>query len=133
MNKETAIKILKDVQEHLGINTSELARSLGMDRAQGLYDVLNPNKNVGISKKLSDKIISTYPQFNITWLLTGEGEMLKDSQPAKAAEPAPSADLVAYLEKTINDKTKEIGDLKEEIGRLKTLLEQNNIDHNKAV
>lgn len=77
-------------------------------------------------------IKNIYPDLNINWLLTGEGEMLNDTQPAKS-ETTPSADLVAYLEKTIKDQTKEIGDLKEEIGRLKILLEQNNIDHSSKV
>jgi len=78
MNKEKAIKTLNSVLEELQITSYELSKKLGMNRPQGLYDVLNPDKKVGVSKKLAEKIVSAYPQFNITWLLTGDGSMLKN-------------------------------------------------------
>lgn len=77
MEKELAIMILNEVLHQLDMNPNELAMSLGMQRSQGLYDVLNPKKKVGISKNLADKIVKIYPQFNKSFLLTGEGDLLK--------------------------------------------------------
>jgi hypothetical protein len=73
MEKRVAIDILNKVLEDLKMIPADLARELGMKRAQGLYDILNPEKgNVGISKNLADKINRAFPQFKRSWLLTGE-------------------------------------------------------------
>jgi SOS-response transcriptional repressor LexA len=78
MDKQVAINILNEVLASLKMNANELASQLEMKRAQGLYDVLNPHKeNVGVSKKLAEKITDKFPQFSKSWLLTGEGPMLK--------------------------------------------------------
>ncbi|MEG2064355.1 MAG: S24 family peptidase [Alistipes sp.] len=42
----------------------------------------------GLSSKLLDKIIEAYPEINKTWLLTGEGEMLKGKDANIEALPA---------------------------------------------
>ncbi len=79
MKKELTIKIMNELLSELKLNTNELAKSLGMSRTQGLYDILNPDKKVGISKNMADKICNKYQQINILYLLTGEGEMLKSN------------------------------------------------------
>lgn len=78
MQKETAVKILNDILKHLGMSVKQFSDSLGKERPQWAYDVLNPEKKVGISKNIADLIIEHYPQFNKSWLLTGEGEMLSN-------------------------------------------------------
>lgn len=76
MEKEIAVKILNDVLKHLGMSVKQFSDSLGKERPQWAYDVLNPEKKVGISKNIADLISEHYPQFNKAWLLTGEGDML---------------------------------------------------------
>ena len=49
-----------------------------MQRAQAFYDIVS-GKTKRISEKLANQIISEFPEINKVWLLTGEGEMLKDS------------------------------------------------------
>lgn len=82
MKKEIAVKILNDILEHLGMSVKQFSDSLGKDRPQWAYDVLNPGKKVGISQNIADLIIEHYPQFNKFWLLTGEGCMLQQSEAA---------------------------------------------------
>ena len=58
------------------MSVKQFSDSLGKERPQWAYDVLNPEKKVGISKNIADLISEHYPQFNKAWLLTGEGDML---------------------------------------------------------
>ena len=91
MQKETAVKILNDILKHLGMSVKQFSDSLGKERPQWAYDVLNPEKKVGISKNIADLIIEHYPQFNKSWLLTGEGDMLnKGGDPNGKAEGKPA-------------------------------------------
>ncbi len=67
----------------LKINPNQLADAVGMKRAQGIYDILNPEKKVGISKNMADKICSKFSQINKAYLLTGEGKMLNEEDPER--------------------------------------------------
>lgn len=79
---------------------------------------LDKNKNIG-----SDKcaiIIDQYPDINPIWLLTGKGEMLcgqaeKSEKHPAAAPAAGNSDLVAYLERKLDEKTREVYDLQAKI------------------
>lgn len=84
MKKEIAVKILNDILGYLGMSVKQFSDSLGKDRPQWAYDVLNPEKKVGISQNIAELIIKHYPQFNKSWLLTGEGEMLNDTAAPEA-------------------------------------------------
>lgn len=80
MEKEKAIGVLNSVIDYLGITVNQLSESIGKNRSQWAYDVLNPEKKVGISKNIAELISQKYPQISKSWLLTGEGNMLKDEQ-----------------------------------------------------
>lgn len=64
---------LKFVLDSTQMNPNSFAKSLGKERAQGIYDVLNGK--VGISKKLAKEITNIYPTISEVWLLTGLGDM----------------------------------------------------------
>ena len=68
---------LLEIIKYLGITRSRFAQSIGMSPA-GIYNVLDGKAGIGISRNLANKIVNVYPQFSYTWLLTGEGEMLKE-------------------------------------------------------
>lgn len=72
--KEIIVKLL----EYSQLNVKQFSEKLGMKRAQAIYDVMN-GKTKRISENLANQIISEFPEINRTWLLTGEGEMLKGS------------------------------------------------------
>lgn len=78
MEKEKAIGVLNSVIDYLGITVNQLSESIGKNRSQWAYDVLNPEKKVGISKNIAKLISQKYPQISKSWLLTGEGSMLVD-------------------------------------------------------
>lgn len=67
---------LQKVIDHLKLNPNSFAKAIGLDRAQSVYDVLN--EKAKISGKFAAKIISAFPQFDLNWLLTGEGTMLNN-------------------------------------------------------
>ncbi|MBQ7820357.1 MAG: hypothetical protein IJ341_11745 [Bacteroidales bacterium] len=56
-----------------GLNFSKLAKEIGLNTVQTLYDIKNGKH--GISKEVADKIQGKYLNINIEWLLTGKGEM----------------------------------------------------------
>lgn len=68
---------LKCVIEYYKMSTNKFAEYIGLKSAQNLYDVLKGRN--GISKDLSEKIKALCVNVNISWLLTGEGEMLKNT------------------------------------------------------
>lgn len=76
MDKEIAIKIMNEVLSTLDKKASELAKAIELKRPQAIYDILNPNKKVGISKNMAENICLKFPQINKTYLLTGEGSIL---------------------------------------------------------
>lgn len=80
MNKDKAIKVFNELLKELGMNPKQLSDSLGKERPQWAYDILNENKNVGISKNIAELVCEKFPQINKSWLLTGEGEMLSNTK-----------------------------------------------------
>ena len=75
--KEVISLILKE----LGIKAPTFANSIGV-KYQRILDIQN-GKTKKVSPIVADAIIEKYPQFNRIWLLTGEGEMLKDIEPKR--------------------------------------------------
>ncbi len=84
-----------------------------IDSSNGYVNSIS--KSIGVDKlKL---IIEKYPNLNIEWLLTGEGEMLKSGH---KKEGGGSDDRVAKLEKEVATLKEENSQLKDElIGCLK--------------
>ena len=76
MEKEKVIKIMEEIISYLKLNPKQFAESLGFDRPQAIYDVLNPSNKGGISKNMAEMISSKYPYINKAYLLTGEGSMI---------------------------------------------------------
>lgn len=72
--KEVIIKLL----DYSKLNVKQFSEKLGMKRGQAIYDIMS-GKTRRISEKLANQIISEFPEINRSWLLTGEGEMLKDT------------------------------------------------------
>jgi hypothetical protein len=76
MEKKLTIKIMNELLLELNLNPNKLASDLSLKRSQCIYDILDINKNVGISKNMADKICAKFPQINKVYLLTGEGKIL---------------------------------------------------------
>ena len=56
--------------------TNSFAKSLGLARAECLYQI--KRGNYGISLRMANLIVSRFPQISKLWLLTGDGEMFVD-------------------------------------------------------
>jgi hypothetical protein len=88
MEKELSIKIMNEIFQAFDLNANKLSQVLKMNRAQGIYDVMNPNKlNVGISKELSEKICAAFPAVNKAYLLTGIGSLFESEPTNKKLIP----------------------------------------------
>jgi len=70
---------LKQVIDWSGLSTNAFAKSIGLKRAENLYQIRRGNYS--ISKDLAEKITTKYSNINKSWLLTAEGSMLTDNRP----------------------------------------------------
>ena len=67
---------INEILLNLGIKAPTFAKRIGV-KYQRILDIQS-GKVKKISGELANYIINTYPQFDINWLLTGEGSMLKN-------------------------------------------------------
>lgn len=68
-------EIIEQILQHLDIKAPTFAEFIGVTY-QRIFDI-QKGKTRKISADVANAIVKKYPQFNINWLLTGEGEMLK--------------------------------------------------------
>ena len=96
---------INKVLAEVGMKPSEFAKIIGLKAAQNIYDI--QKDKVDISRSVAMKIVQVFPTFNISWLLTGEGEMLKESAPTKAVSekkiPFYDVDVTASITESFHD------------------------------
>lgn len=68
--------VLKTIYEENNTNASELAKAMGIGRAQPLYDI-EKGKVKHLSFDYAEKIEAIYPQYFLPWLVTGIGAKYK--------------------------------------------------------
>ena len=85
---------MNEVLEQTKTNPKQFAESLGFERPQAIYDVMNPQKKVGISKNMADKICTVYPEINKVYLLTGEGSLTRNNN---KTEETGKSEYTTYL------------------------------------
>ena len=93
--KEVIALILKE----LGIKAPTFANSIGV-KYQRILDIQN-GKTKKVSPIVANAIVEKYPQFNRIWLMTGEGEMLKNSVPTRRKIPVYDAESIGGLNNTV--------------------------------
>lgn len=76
----TTKEIINSILEHEETSASSFAKKIGVHPTQ-IYD-LQSGKTKKISASMANKIISFYPNYILSWLLTGEGNMLINEEPA---------------------------------------------------
>lgn len=77
--------------EYKGITKNKFYKETGI--SNGVLD-----KKGGLSMETVEKFYSTYPEINEKWILTGEGNMIKNYQEEKKNEAIPvTAGLVKYI------------------------------------
>lgn len=75
--------IIKRILENENLTYSVFAKKIGVD-PKSIYDILN-GKIKSITKKLSDRILTVFPNYSEVWIKTGVGEMLISSEAALIA------------------------------------------------
>lgn len=69
-DSERLLKVL----EYTGLNVRQLGITIGMKQIQSLYDL--KNGKISFSKDVAEKIKDKFKDFNLAWLMLGDGEML---------------------------------------------------------
>lgn len=136
MTKENTIKLVHEILTYTGMNAKAFSDSIGKDRPQWLYNVLNPETPTGLSSRMVDMICETYPEFSRSYLLTGEGALLKADKAENIQQNINSSHITqngnveasANMDKLINvlaEQSQQVTKAQEQIDRLITLLERN--------
>jgi len=103
--------------QHAGMSARQFDLSIG---ASNGYTLRMKKNNASIGSDVIENILRIYPQLNVVWLLTGEGNMLKSPV---AAEPLDFEQLPLQkqqeIEQIIEQKIKERQELE-----LKRLLKE---------
>ncbi len=100
-------------------NKAELADKFGIKPAK-FSEILNKRMKAGmdiIQKLCIDYLISA------DWLITGEGEMLRDERPCSEAPPADRDEIISLLMEKIADKERIIADKERIIALLEEKIE----------
>lgn len=61
------------------MTANAFARHIGLPRGENLYQIKKGNN--GISLDVANRICQRYPEIDKLWLLTGDGQMLRDDAP----------------------------------------------------
>jgi len=122
------------------IVTHEVGFSIGM-----LGKSRKPEKD--LTNKSVEKILKRYPELNRKWIMYGEDEMLFnpdhiEDPPVrygicrdcveKENEIKKLKDRISFLNESIHEYKREVSDKDQQIGKLKSILEQNGISDNNA-
>lgn len=102
-NREIKERVLL-VCNHLGISANKLSQDSGMSR-----EYIRLMKDFANADFLR-YIYRTYPQIDLVWLITGEGEMIKKNE---------ETGNVSLLIKMLNDEREKVKKLEAEIAKLK--------------
>ncbi len=78
----------------------------------------------GITEDTVAKFLAIYPEINLTWLITGKGEMSGVKEPVTTSTAASSSahiykELYLEKEKEIRELNREIGEMRAELAYLK--------------
>ena len=108
--------------EQMGISKSQFYSDLGIKR--GLLD--SDKLKATISDTVIAKILVTYTNLSINWLLTGEGDMIKNETTNQLNQSSDSGILLKLLEekeKKIEQLTNELRAMERKVGSLEAKLE----------
>ncbi len=102
--KERLIKFLK----YKGIGQKKFADKIGV--SSGYVNAIR----ISIQPKTLDKIAMHFPELNTSWLLTGEGEMLRNTD-----TPSSNENNIELLSKLLSEKDARLKEKDETIAALK--------------
>lgn len=109
MNAKDRLLIFLD---HLNMGQNAFEKKVGIGNGY-----ISHNKG-SLGSDVVAKIYAAYPDLNLVWLLTGEGEMIKSTPAAVAPNPAAGADAITIplavwdvIQKQLEEKDRQIAGL----------------------
>ena len=82
--------------EREGMNKNSFSNAIGISNNVTITRIINEHRTH--SRATCEKIVSAFPSYNLQWVLTGEGEMLNNSNPVpKYNEAVPIQQDVVYI------------------------------------
>lgn len=110
---------LKQFIDAKGLTIASFEKSIGMSNASFGKSLKN---NGAIGSDKLENILSVYSDINPMWLLTGQGEMLIDANPAvpvyKAVDDSLLYNMYKEKEAKVEAQAEQIGELKQTIRQL---------------
>ena len=90
--------------EHAGLSARQFDLSIG---ASNGYTLRMRKNHASIGSDVIENIVKTYPQLNLIWLITGEGEMLNPGIEAIRVNKLPR-EKELEIERIVTAKIKEL-------------------------
>ncbi|MDR1182364.1 MAG: hypothetical protein LBL13_10355 [Bacteroidales bacterium] len=112
-NNTKIIDRLLYIFDKQGGNFSQLATNIGLSNSY--FSKMAKNRG-SLGEDVIYKILLYYEKINPEWLLTGNGQMLKYTQPVKEEkedEPIPAKQIFELLKQQLEEKDKQIAALTE--------------------
>lgn len=138
MEKRRTIQVLEELLSYTQMNARQLNAKLGYASPNWLYETLSPDRGAGLSKQRAERIAEVFPEISLSYLLTGEGTLLKaDTIEGNIQTNINSSHItqhgnieapVAQMDKLIGvlaEQSQQVTKAQEQIDRLITLLERN--------
>lgn len=94
-NKYNNWERLEQVIAYTKQSAHSFAMSIGMTRSENIYHI--KRGNFGISDDLAERIVQHYPEINPTWLLSGVGNMLRETKTKAVRVPFYEGDIEQIL------------------------------------
>lgn len=69
---------IKAILDYYNLSATAFAKAVGVKTSQAVYDLIS-GKTQTISSSMERKILSCFTEVSRSWLLTGEGDMIKSS------------------------------------------------------
>ena len=113
------------------IEKKNITKSVFYEKTDIKRGLLDKDKlDATVSDVYIAKILASFPDLNIEWLITGQGEMLKQSDAPTTHDTLQTTDpIVSYLERVIKEKDYKIEQQAQEIGRLREINENLEVDN----
>lgn len=135
--KKNPNEIMDEVLTYVGMNARQFSAKLGYTNPNWVYE-LKSDRGIGISKQRAQRIIEAYPEISSSYLLTGEGTLLKaDTIEGNVQQNINSSHITqtgnvagsASMDKLIGvlaEQSQQVTKAQEQIDRLITIIENTN-------
>ena len=114
------LKRLKVFIESKGLSVSAFEKSIGMSNASFGKSLKN---NGAIGSDKLEKILKEYPEINPEWLLTGQGDMIKNKLEIQSHEVSMLYNMYNEEKSKVESQAEQIGALKQTIRQLEDKIE----------